>query len=331
MATALAASVLAAPAFAEDAPRTVNTLDPPAELPAFIDRPTPGAFASAYPRAAAAMGLSGRAVMHCQVASDGRLQRCQLAREYPAGAGFGAAAMSLARYYRVDPMSEAARRGALELPIGFATQSAEDAQLVTGPWLAAPSFADTGEAYPDIGGGVAGQVVLHCALERDGSLHNCKAKYMRPADREFDVAALKLSHKFRMLVDPAIMRSGQSMAANVLLTLAAPYGDDAMRGRLVDPLWLTVPGAAELARFYPPAAVAKGVASGQGVADCAVAADGSLQACHPFGPGDPPGLGFSEAAAKAAASLRMSPWTNAGGPVDGALVRIPIRLSQAAR
>jgi TonB family protein len=297
----------------------------------FVDRPAPSAFAGAYPKAAAAVGMSGHAVLHCHVVPDGRLERCQVAREFPTGSGFGAAALNLAHFYRVDPMSEAARRGDLDLPLSFATQTSEEEQLVTGPWLAAPSFADTGAAYPDIGGGVAGQVFLHCALERDGSVRSCRAKYMRPADREFDVAALKLSHQFRMLVDPRLMRSGQSMAANVLLSLAAPYSDEGKGRRIIDPLWLSVPDAAALARLFPQAAAAKGVAAGVGMADCAVAADGSLQGCHPFGDGEPAGLGFSEAAAKAAATMRMSPWTNAGGPVDGALVRLPIRFSQATR
>jgi TonB family protein len=333
MAAALAASVLATsgPALAQDGPAAVNVLDPPAELPAFLERPTPGAFATAYPRGAAAEGMSGRGVLHCQVANDGRLDRCQVVREFPTGAGFGPAALALAHAFRIDPGSEAARRGDLELPIGFAAQGSEDEQLVTGPWLAAPSFADVAAAYPDIGGGVAGQVFLRCGLERDGSVHGCKAKFMRPADREFDVAALKISHQFKMLVNPALMRRGQSMVANVLLSLAAPYSDDAKARRITDPLWLAAPDPPTLARLYPAAAKAKGVASGVGLADCTVAADGSLQGCRPFGSGDPPGLGFSDAAAQAAAPMRMSPWTNAGGPVDGALVRVPIRFTQAAR
>jgi hypothetical protein len=162
-------------------------------------------------------------------------------------------------------------------------------------------------------------------------VHGCKAKFMRPADREFDVAAVKLSHQFKMLVDPSLMRRGQSMVANVLLSLAAPYSDDAKSRRITDPLWLAAPDPPTLARLYPAAAKAKGVLAGVGFADCVVAADGSLQGCHPFGPGDPPGLGFSDAAVQAASPMRMSPWTNAGGPVDGALVRVPIRFTQAAR
>lgn len=66
MAAALAAAALAAsgPAFGQDGPRIVNVLDPPADLPVFVDRPALSAFAAAYPKAAAAVGMSGHAVLH---------------------------------------------------------------------------------------------------------------------------------------------------------------------------------------------------------------------------------------------------------------------------
>jgi hypothetical protein len=41
---------------------------------------------------------------------------------------------------------------------------------------------------------------------------------------------------------------------------------------------------------------------------------------------DPDGLGFSEAAAKLASTMRMNPWTIDGGPVDGAVIRVGVKL-----
>jgi TonB family protein len=329
----MAAAALAAPAPAPatGAAAPVNVLDSPAGPPMFVGRPSPADYSAAYPRAAAAVGMGGRALLHCHVIRDGGLSQCQITREFPSGAGFGGAALKLSRSFRVDAESEAARRGEVDLPIGFATQVSEDEQLITGPWLAAPGFADTAAVYPDIGGGVSGQVFLHCALARDGSVKACKARYMRPADREFDAAALKLSHLFRMRVDPKAFGSGQAAGANVLLSIAAPYGDDVKVKRIVDPVWLAVPDGRSLAQLFPAAAAKKGIHSGMGTADCTVAGDGALQACQASGDGDPPGLGFSDAAAKAAAVMRMSPWTDAGGPVDGAQVRIPLRFTQAAK
>ena len=80
----------------------------------------------------------------------------------------------------------------------------------------------------------------------------------------------------------------------------------------------------------PPEAVAKGLKTGRGVARCVVAPDGALTGCTPA-PGDPDGVGFSEAAVKLAASMRMNPWTADGGPVDGAVIRLPIRFNLAAK
>ncbi len=43
--------------------------------------------------------------------------------------------------------------------------------------------------------------------------------------------------------------------------------------------------------------------------------------------GDPDGLGFSEAAAKLASTMRMNLWSADGAPVEGGVVHIPIRLN----
>jgi len=324
----LAAAALAASTPGDVQGPAINVLDAPTEAPRFVERPSASDLAGAYPRGAASVGMGGKATLRCQVAKGGRLDACRVERETPAGAGFGGAALSMAKFYRVDPESEASLRGDLELPIGFATAIDEDHLAVAGPWLAAPSFADVAAAYPDIGGGVAGQAVLRCALEPDGSVRACKTLYLKPTDRDFDKAAEKLTHLFRMQVSPVLVKSHQPMSANVVMSLAAPFGDDARARRISAPVWLTSLDPALLMQLYPPVAGQKGVHAGVGAADCTVAADGSLTACHAFGAGDPPGLGFSESAAKAATSLRMSPWTDAGGPVDGAQVRIPIRFTQ---
>jgi protein TonB len=54
--------------------------------------------------------------------------------------------------------------------------------------------------------------------------------------------------------------------------------------------------------------------------------DGSLSDCAPE-PGDPDGLGFSDAAVRLASTMRMNPWTVDGEPVDGAVVRLGVKLT----
>jgi hypothetical protein len=309
----------------------VNLIDPPVEQPRFIERPTAGEVAAAYPHGAANLGASGHATIHCQINDKGRLQNCAAVREFPSGLGFGGAAVSLARYYRVDLAGAAAKKGELDLPIDFATQAREDEALVTGPWIAAPSFADAGAAYPDIGGGAAGEAELHCALSGQGELRACRVLYVVPLDRDFDKAAIKLSSVFRMQIDPALIKAHQPLGANLAVRLPAPFGDEFKAHRITDPIWLALPDATRLAALYPAAAATRGVTAGTGQADCDVAADGGLQNCHPAGDGDPSGVGFSDAAAKAAAEMRMSPWTEAGGPVAGASVRVSVNFAAPAK
>ena len=161
------------------------------------------------------LGLSGRAGLRCQVGRSGQADHCQLTSETPEGVGFGASALAIAHQFRVDPASAAVHDGAVDLPIGFTAAPNEGESLAIGPWIAAPTFADVGAVYPDIGGGVTGQVFMRCTLERDGGLRNCKARYQRPPDRDFDTAAVKLAHLFRMRIDPALMKSHQTMEADV--------------------------------------------------------------------------------------------------------------------
>jgi len=149
--------------------------------------------------------------------------------------------------------------------------------------------------------------------------------------RDFDKAALSLAHLFRMRIDPDYLKTHRPMATNVMMRLAPPYRDAFKQKRIVDPVWLAGPGFARLAELFPAQATAKSVTEGTGVVDCTVGADGALTACQAAGAGDPAGLGFTEAAVKAAGALRMSPWTDEGGPVDGAQVRVPIRFTSVAR
>ncbi|HZZ89724.1 MAG TPA: hypothetical protein VFE13_15460, partial [Caulobacteraceae bacterium] len=79
-------------------------------------------------------------------------------------------------------------------------------------------------------------------------------------------------------------------------------------------------------KVFPKEAADKGLSSGYGVAECLVRQDGSLASCAPL-PGDPDGLGFSEAAARLATTMRMNPWLPGGEPVDGATVRVGVRLN----
>jgi hypothetical protein len=95
---------------------------------------------------------------------------------------------------------------------------------------------------------------------------------------------------------------------------------------VTSPSWVAGFDPDEAMALYPPEAAAKGVTSGRGVARCVVAPEGTLSDCTPQ-LGDPDGLGFSEAAVKLAATMRMNPWTADASPVDGAVVDVAVRLN----
>ena len=45
-------------------------------------------------------------MLQCLVKARGQVTGCRVAGESPAGAGFGAAALKLARYFRMSPQTE---------------------------------------------------------------------------------------------------------------------------------------------------------------------------------------------------------------------------------
>ena len=141
---------------------------------------------------------------------------------------------------------------------------------------------------------------------------------------------LPLRDRIRLMKQPAPGLARRACAALLLAVLtlgggfaawaAQPAGD-----RIVtDPDWVSMPGAADLARYYPKKASAKGV-GGIAVLRCRVERTGALSRCTVMREA-PAGYGFGDAMLRMAPLFRMKPMSVNGHPVAGAIVLVPVKF-----
>ncbi len=94
---------------------------------------------------------------------------------------------------------------------------------------------------------------------------------------------------------------------------------------ILNPRWAALPDARDLERAYPPRALENGI-EGSATLVCLVTTQGTLSACD-IATETPVGQGFGKAALKLAPTFRMVPKTEDGVPVEGGVVRVPIRFT----
>ena len=175
----------------------------------WISSPTPQDLAAAYPAAAKAAGVTGRADLSCAVANDGSLEACKIALETPADRGFGAAALSLKPLFKMDmasPTGAAAKGKRLRLPVRFGVRT-------NAPPLRAAKFKDPGSYawaapagpyWPDraLRMGRGGFVQVDCVVGDDERLKDCVVANAEGEDVGFVDSVLKMAQQRWMTAGP---------------------------------------------------------------------------------------------------------------------------------
>ena len=303
--------------------------------PNWLRRPTNDEMLHFFP--ANSGGVDGSTAIVCVVSTRGLLEKCAVRAESPVGHGFGAAGLAMSSVFLMRPMTVdglPVGGASVTIPIHFQGDMSGRPQdtisvLRAAPWMMTPTSEALSAAFPKgaVGKAASAHVVLRCGFHDDGTLKDCNTVSETPEHLGFASAAKSLSKEFRAYVDPK-----KDRLAGLRVDLPFDFRDPtqpAPPNEVYDPTWLTRVDPDSVAKLFPAAAAAAGLRTGVASVECTVKHDGSLADCVIVSE-QPAAMGFGDAALQVASVMKMNPWTAQGDPVDGARIRLPVRLELPA-
>jgi len=296
----------------------------------WLRRPTPEDLRAVFPVEALKRGISGSATIACAVTVQGALTDCAVTEEFPAGQGFGGAAIALTPQFLMRPATRAGVPvpSLIHLPINFKTDGPAD--VITAKrvapanlaWAEAPTYADVAAAYPAKARAsrIGGRATVACNMTGEGRLKNCETLTASPRNQGFEAAAKALALRFRLEV-----ASDQEKAAkNIIVHLPVTF-DPAMLDQaspvVGKPNWAELPKADEILAAFDTLKVNSTV---RAQLRCVVQPGGYLGGCQ-VASEQPTGSGAGQVALTLAPRFRLTTWTSEGLPTIGGVVVIPIR------
>jgi len=271
---------------------------------------------------------TGRAALDCVAAAGGKLVDCKIAKETPAGQGFGDAALKLVGYERIKTKDDAGVSVAgRPVRTWFTLLAPGDAEP---DWLRKPTSSDLAAIFPKkaLAAGQSGRATITCKVTVEGFLDACKVRGESPEGFDFGLAALQLAPQLRMT--PRI-RGGKPVAGGEasipIIWPNVPNQIPSGSSVVLDPPWAQAPTQAQINAAWPKGAA--GLASGQAALRCDLDKTGVLRGCGVISE-SPAGRGFGAAAKSLSKAFRV-----AADPADAKLLRnmtvdLPFRFRDPA-
>ena len=276
-----------APALAQS-PATRARLAAPIDAPVLSDH---------FPVVALATGLSGRAIVECEISREGDAA-CAIAEESPTGMGFGIAAERLVESASFNPATEngVAIASTARIPVNF--ENPESARgivasdLIVSAIRNASGEQQAGERrfYPITAHqqGITGRALIACVQRSDGR-RECGVEREEPIGWSFGDAALDIINHNTRFHAAQNAPAGAAVRIPVEFVIRESASTDPARPNR----WEREPSPEEIAAAYPSGALMDGVA-GRVALICAYRPDRRIN-CE-IGSEEPRDQGFSTAA-----------------------------------